>query len=175
MQFCFLMHYYKTSFALAASVLYWKMSACSFSCIAPMKINLFEWKFQTKGHFLLDLENAHLIVLYVLITAPSELCKVLFLALWLFCLCMKYLRNRWTHLRRIHRTDMFGPSFGRVNIKVKGQGHHGQKNWVFGGYLGNHWSDLRQIHTEDMFGPSHGRVWRSRLKVKVTRDKNQQF
>jgi len=170
-----LMHYCKTYFALAASVLFWKMSACSFSCIAPMKINLFEWKFQTNGHFLLNLENAHLIVLYVLITAPSELCKVLFLALWLFCLCMKYLRNHWTHLHQFHRTDMFGPSFGRAWISRSKVKVTTDKNWVFGGYLGNHWSDLRQIHTEDMFGPSHGRVWRSRLKVKVTRDKNQQF
>jgi len=39
-------------------------------------------------------------------------------------------------------------------------------------YLGNQWTDLRQIHTADMFGPLLGGVWRSRSKVKVTRDKN---
>jgi len=26
-----------------------------------------------------------------------------------FCLCMKYLRNRWTDLRQIHTEDVFGP------------------------------------------------------------------
>jgi len=35
--------------------------------------------------------------------------------------------------------------------------------------------DLRQIHTEDVFHRSHGRVWRSRSKVKVTRDKKTAF
>jgi len=39
-------------------------------------------------------------------------------------------------------------------------------------YLGNCWTDLHQIHTADMFGPSLRGVWRSRSKVKVTRDKN---
>ena len=38
-------------------------------------------------------------------------------------------------------------------------------------YLGNCWTDFRQIHMEDAFGPLLGRVWRSRSKVKVTRDK----
>jgi len=31
-----------------------------------------------------------------------------------FCLCMKYLGNRWTDLRHIHTEDVFGPSLGRV-------------------------------------------------------------
>ena len=42
-------------------------------------------------------------------------------------------------------------------------------------YLGNRWMDLRQgaqYDTQDVFSPSLGRVWRSRSKVKVTRDKN---
>ena len=30
-----------------------------------------------------------------------------------FCLCMKYLRNRWTDLHQIHTEDVFGPSLGR--------------------------------------------------------------
>jgi len=34
--------------------------------------------------------------------------------MWLFCLCMKYLRNRWMDLRQIHSEDVFGPSLGRV-------------------------------------------------------------
>jgi len=51
----------------------------------------------------------------MLITARSELRKVLFLALSVaFCLCMKYLGNRWTDLRQIHTEDVFGPSLGRV-------------------------------------------------------------
>ena len=29
-----------------------------------------------------------------------------------FCLCMKYLRNRWMDLRQIHTEDVFGPSLG---------------------------------------------------------------
>jgi len=36
------------------------------------------------------------------ITARSELHKVLFLALSVTFLCMKYLRKRWTDLRQIH-------------------------------------------------------------------------
>jgi len=39
-------------------------------------------------------------------------------------------------------------------------------------YLGNRWMDFCQIHTEDMFSPLLRRVWRSRSKVKVTRDEN---
>jgi len=42
-------------------------------------------------------------------------------------------------------------------------------------YLRNHWKDLCQIHTEDVFGPSLGWVWRSRSKVKVTRNKKMTF
>jgi len=43
--------------------------------------------------------------------------------LWLFCLCMKYLWNRWTDLRQIHMKDVFGPSLGgpwgsRSKVKV---------------------------------------------------------
>ena len=47
-----------------------------------------------------------------------------------FCLCMKYLGNRWTDLRHIHTEDACGPSLGRVwrsRSKLKGQGHQGQK------------------------------------------------
>jgi len=35
--------------------------------------------------------------------------------------------------------------------------------------------DLCHIHIEDVFGPSLGRVWRSRSKVKVTRDQKRHF
>jgi len=64
---------------------------------------------------------------YVIITARCELRKVVFLApscsLWVFfCLCMKYLGNRWTDLRQIHREDVFGPSLGRTSLKVKVKG-----------------------------------------------------
>ena len=49
------------------------------------------------------------------ITARSELRKVLFLALSVaFYFCMKHLWNRWTDLRQIHREDMFGPSLRRI-------------------------------------------------------------
>jgi len=40
----------------------------------------------------------------------------------LFCLCMKYLGNRWTDLRQIHMEDVFGSSLGwlwRSMLKVK--------------------------------------------------------
>ena len=47
---------------------------------------------------------------YYIIAALSELRKGLFLAPSVcFCLCMKYLGNRWTDLRRIHKEDVFGP------------------------------------------------------------------
>jgi len=36
------------------------------------------------------------------------------ISLCFFCLCMKYLGNRWTDLRQIHMEDVFGPSLGRV-------------------------------------------------------------
>jgi len=42
-------------------------------------------------------------------------------------------------------------------------------------YLGNRWTDVRQIHTEDVFCPSLWQVWMSRLKVKVTGDKEAFF
>ena len=42
-------------------------------------------------------------------------------------------------------------------------------------YLRNCWTELRQIHTQYVFGTSRGRVWRSRWKVKVTRDKKMAF
>jgi len=62
----------------------------------------------------------------------SAVCYVTFLFLFL---CMKYLWNRWTDLRQIHREDMFGPSLGRVwmsrskikvtrNKKCTVQSHH---------------------------------------------------
>jgi len=44
--------------------------------------------------------------------------------------CMKYLRNRWTDLRQIHKKGVFRPSLGRVwrsRSKVKGHGQQGQK------------------------------------------------
>ena len=101
-------------------------------------------------------------------TACSELCKVLFFALWLFCLRMKYLGSRWMDLRQIHRVDIFSPSLGRVwmsTSKVKGHVR----------YLRNHWTDLWQIHREDVFGLWLRRVWRSRSNVKVTRNKKRHF
>jgi len=42
-------------------------------------------------------------------------------------------------------------------------------------HLRNRWTDLHQLHTQYVFGPSLGRVWRSRSKVKVTRDKKWHF
>ena len=64
--------------------------------------------------------------------ARSELRKVLFLvpSVCVFCLCVKYLGNRWTDLRQIHTEDVFGPLLERVwrsRLKVKGQGLQGQK------------------------------------------------
>jgi len=72
-------------------------------------------------------------------TARSELRNVLFLALLLFCLCMKCLWNRLTNLRQIHTEDVFGPSLGRVLMsrsKVKDHGHRGQKKRHFSGPFG---------------------------------------
>jgi len=40
-------------------------------------------------------------------------CVTLFFGTVTF-LCMKYLQNRRTDLRQIHRDDVFGPSLGRV-------------------------------------------------------------
>ena len=37
-----------------------------------------------------------------------------FSALWTFCLCRKYIRNRWMDLCQIRREDAYGPSLGRV-------------------------------------------------------------
>jgi len=34
-----------------------------------------------------------------------------------FCLCMKYLRKRWTDLRQIHMEDAFGPSLGPCLVR----------------------------------------------------------
>jgi len=52
---------------------------------------------------------------WLMFTTRSDLHMVLFLELSVtFCWCMKYLRNRWTDLRQIHREDVFGPSLGRV-------------------------------------------------------------
>ena len=72
--------------------------------------------------------------------------------LWVFCLRMKYIRNRWTDLLQIHREDVFGHSLGRVwrsrsKVKVTRD-----KNGVFGRYLGNRWTDLPQFHMADVFG-----------------------
>jgi len=36
------------------------------------------------------------------------------LSVTLFVYPIKYLGNRWTELRQIHREDVFGPSLGRV-------------------------------------------------------------
>jgi len=61
-------------------------------------------------------------------TASSELHKVLFLVLWLLCLCTKYLGYRWTDLHQIHREQCVWSLTGTsLNVKVKGQGHYGQK------------------------------------------------
>jgi len=40
------------------------------------------------------LPNLNMLATHLIVTARSELRKVLFLALPLFCFCMKYLRNR---------------------------------------------------------------------------------
>jgi len=58
-----------------------------------------------------------------------------------FCLCTKYLWNRWTDFHQIHMEDSFGPSLGRVSrlrstIRVNGQGHQGQKVAFFGPFGG---------------------------------------
>jgi len=55
-----------------------------------------------------------MIVMMIIITARTELRKVLFWRCDFLCLCIKYLRNRWTDLRQIHREDVFGPSLGPV-------------------------------------------------------------
>jgi len=47
------------------------------------------------------------------VTAHSELRKVLFLALSVTFLFV-YLWNRWTDLQHIHTEDVFGPSIGGV-------------------------------------------------------------
>ena len=48
---------------------------------------------------------------------------------------MKYLGNRLTDLRKNHREEVFGPSFGslRSRSKVKGQGHQGKNDTFLGG------------------------------------------
>jgi len=80
-------------------------------------------------------------MVFCFITSSSVLCQCLphavnclrfcfWRRLWLFCLCMKYVGNRWTDLRQIHREDVFGHSLGRVwmwRSKVKGQGRQRQK------------------------------------------------
>ena len=55
----------------------------------------------------------------VVFTARSELRKVLFLALsvTLFCLCMKYLGNRWTGLRQIQQKTCFVPRLDRFEFQ----------------------------------------------------------
>ena len=68
-------------------------------------------------------------------TARSELRKVLCLAPSVcgFCLCMKYLGNRWTDLHQIHTEDVFGSSLGE--FEVQGQRSKvkvtGDKNGIF--------------------------------------------
>ena len=64
-------------------------------------------------------------------TTCSELYKVLFLALWLVCLCMKYLGNCWTDLCQIHREDVFGPSLGRVWMSRSEVKVTSDKKWHF--------------------------------------------
>jgi len=71
-------------------------------------------------------------VTIIVLTARSKLREVLFWHCDFFCLYMKYLGNRWTDMRQIHREDVFGPSLGRLwmsRSKVKGQGHYGQKRY----------------------------------------------
>jgi len=79
------------------------------------------------------------------IAARSELRQVLFLALCVtFCLCMKYLGNRWTDLHQIPKEDVFGPSLGWVwmsRSKGKAQGHQGQKTTFWGPF-----GDLRAVY-----------------------------
>jgi len=89
-----------------------------------------------------------------------------------FCLYMKYLRNRWTDLYHICAEDMFSPSLRRVwrsrsKVKVtRGKNgifsvHSAACVWFMLGktslalsfclcmkYLWKRWTDLRQIHTE---------------------------
>ena len=57
----------------------------------------------------------------------SVFCAV---CLWCFCLCIKFLGNRWTDLLQLHAEDVFGHSLGwfwSSRSKVRGQGHQGQK------------------------------------------------
>jgi len=67
-----------------------------------------------------------------LITARSELRKVLFLApsvCGLICLCMKYLRNGTAEriCAKFTRKTCLVPRYDEFEVKVKGQGHQGQK------------------------------------------------
>jgi len=68
-----------------------------------------------------------------LITACSELRKVLFLAPSVcgFCLCMKYLGNRWTDLRQIDKEDAFDPSLKRVRTSRSKVKVRRNKNGIF--------------------------------------------
>jgi len=69
-------------------------------------------------------------IIIAVVTACSELHKVLFLVLPVTFLCMKYLGNRQTDLPQIHMQDVFGPSLGQVSLsrpKIKGQGHQRQQ------------------------------------------------
>ena len=72
---------------------------------------------------------------YILIYYPTQWTAEgsVFGAVCVLCLCMKYLGNRWTDLRQIHRKDVFGPSLGGIRMSgstVKGQDHQEQK-WHF--------------------------------------------
>jgi len=48
-----------------------------------------------------------------------------------FCLCVKYLGNRWTDLRQIHTEDVFDPSLGRVWRSGQRSKLTGTKNSIF--------------------------------------------
>jgi len=64
------------------------------------------------------------------ITARSELRKVLFLAPSVCFLFVHEMSRDWTDLRQIHTEDVFGPTLGRVwrsRSKVKDQDHQRQK------------------------------------------------
>ena len=77
-----------------------------------LKPYLFSCEQRTWGLFILRCTNVHFIV----ITARSELRKVLFLppSVCVFCFCMKCLGNRRMDLGQIHKKDVFVPSLGQV-------------------------------------------------------------
>ena len=128
-------NYFDHLLRLAAAICRFLVSECK---LVEITLAVFAWR-QMMTYFATDNKRTRIVLFWLwserhrckrkLLIARSELGKVCFWrCLWLFCLCLKYPRNRWT--------------------------------------------DLRQFHTEDVFGPSLGHVWRSRSKVKFTRDKN---